>query len=277
MIGPAGAAVRGRSEVPPPAADGRGRGRRRGPAARRRGGPRRALRDAAVRCALVRRRYPTSLLPDEVEYVVATADGSLGHRGRCSTSCSTTRPGRTRRSRPDRRRCSTRSRRLAVGRRGRLGVATLGRKRGGGRPPAAGSPEARRKAWLQVLVQAAFGCAAGTCLGCVVAGASGPVRACREGPAFAARRARVGADVKAKRRALTAKPGSSPRTGADADGPPDQARDHAGQAEGGRPAGIVAGPAADEAATGRRRRRASAGAPCRSRSTSGGGSCWRTQ
>ena len=25
--------------------------------------------------------YPTSLLPDEVEYVVATADGSLGHRG----------------------------------------------------------------------------------------------------------------------------------------------------------------------------------------------------
>ena len=76
--------------------------------------------------------------------------------------------------------------RLAVGRRGRLGVATLGRKRGGGRPPASGSPEARRKSWLQVLVQQAFGCAAGTCLGCVVAGASGPVRACREGPAFAA-------------------------------------------------------------------------------------------
>ena len=76
--------------------------------------------------------------------------------------------------------------RLAVGRRGRLGVATLGRKRGGGRLPAAGSPESRRKAWLQVLVQAEFGCAAGTCLGCVVAGSSGPVRACREGPVFAA-------------------------------------------------------------------------------------------
>jgi NAD(P)H-flavin reductase len=75
---------------------------------------------------------------------------------------------------------------MAAGRRGRMGVATLGRKRGGGRQAAPGSPEARRKAWLQVLVQPAFGCAAGTCLGCVVAGTGGPVRACREGPAFAA-------------------------------------------------------------------------------------------
>jgi dihydroorotate dehydrogenase electron transfer subunit len=130
--------------------------------------------------------YPTSLLPDEVEYVVATADGSLGHRGSVldvvqqyeawadqafaagPPSLLATLAG------------------MAAGRRGRMGVATLGRKRGGGRQAAPGSPEARRKAWLQVLVQPAFGCAAGTCLGCVVAGTGGPVRACREGPAFAA-------------------------------------------------------------------------------------------
>ena len=130
--------------------------------------------------------YPTSLLPDEVEYVVATADGSLGHRGSVldlvldyegwadqafaagSPSLLGSLAG------------------LAVGRRGRMGVATLGRKRGGGRPPVPGSPEARRKAWLQVLLEPSIGCAAGTCLGCVVAGTGGPVRACREGPAFAA-------------------------------------------------------------------------------------------
>ncbi len=94
--------------------------------------------------------------------------------------------GPTRRSPPGRPPCSARSPGWPLGRRGRLGVATLGRKRGGGRPPAVGSPEARRKAWLQVIVEPRIGCAAGTCLGCVVDGASGPVRACREGPAFAA-------------------------------------------------------------------------------------------
>ena len=76
---------------------------------------------------------------------------------------------------------------LAAGRRQRLGVATLGRKRGGGRPPASGSAEARRKAFLQVAVDQAMGCAAGTCFGCAVEGANGsPLRACREGPVFAA-------------------------------------------------------------------------------------------
>ena len=51
---------------------------------------------------------------------------------------------------------------------------------------AAGSPEARRKAFLQVVLGQDVGCAAGTCLGCVVEGAGGPVRVCREGPVFAA-------------------------------------------------------------------------------------------
>ena len=130
--------------------------------------------------------YPTSLLPDEVEYVVATADGSLGHRGSVLDLVLDYEAWADQAFAAGSLALLDAIARLAVGRRGRLGVATLGRKRGGGRPPAAGSPEARRKAWLQVLVQAEFGCAAGTCLGCVVAGSSGPVRACREGPVFAA-------------------------------------------------------------------------------------------
>jgi dihydroorotate dehydrogenase electron transfer subunit len=132
------------------------------------------------------RVYPSSLLPDEVEYVVATADGSLGHRGSVvelvqgyeawADQAFAAGPTATLASLAA----------LAMGRRQRLGVATLGRKRGGGRPIAPGSPEARRRAWLQVVVEPAFGCAAGTCLACVLPGTSGSLRACREGPSFAA-------------------------------------------------------------------------------------------
>lgn len=130
--------------------------------------------------------YPSSLLPDEVEYVVATADGSLGHRGSvvdlvldyeawADQSFAAGPPA-----------LLATLAALAQGRRQRLGVAQLGRKRGGGRPITPGSAEARRKAFLQVVLDQAVGCAAGTCLGCVVAGSSGSVRVCREGPAFAA-------------------------------------------------------------------------------------------
>ncbi len=45
-----------------------------------------------------------------------------------------------------------------------------------------------------MLVEPAFGCAAGTCLGCAIAGNGGPVRTCREGPAFAADELDWGAD-----------------------------------------------------------------------------------
>ena len=74
--------------------------------------------------------YPSNLLPDEVEYVVATDDGSLGHRGFVTElvpqfegwadqafACGPM---------PMLRALA----RLAEGRRGRLGVAALGRKRG---------------------------------------------------------------------------------------------------------------------------------------------------
>jgi len=131
--------------------------------------------------------YPSSLLPDEVEYVVATADGSLGHHGAVIDLV------RDYEAWADQSFAAGPSRllgdlaRLAAGRRQRMGVATLGRKRGGGRPVVAGSPEARRKSFLQVAPGQAIGCAAGTCLGCTVMGSAGiPLRVCREGPAFAA-------------------------------------------------------------------------------------------
>jgi dihydroorotate dehydrogenase electron transfer subunit len=130
--------------------------------------------------------YPSNLLPDEVEYVVATDDGSLGHRGFVTElvpqyegwadqafACGPM---------PMLRALA----RLAEGRRGRLGVAALGRKRGGGRSDPLGSPAARRKSFLQVSMEQNMGCAVGACLGCVVLGVTGtPQRVCREGPVFA--------------------------------------------------------------------------------------------
>ena len=131
--------------------------------------------------------YPSSLLPDEVEYVVATADGSLGHRGSIADLVTDYEAWADQAFAAGPPTLLGSVARLATGRRQRLGVATLGRKRGGGRPPAPGSPEARRKAFLQVAVDQAIGCAAGTCLGCTVMGASGATqRVCREGPVFAA-------------------------------------------------------------------------------------------
>jgi dihydroorotate dehydrogenase electron transfer subunit len=130
--------------------------------------------------------YPSSLIPDEVEYVVATADGSLGHRGSVADLALAYEAWADQSFAAGPPALLAELARLATGRRGRLGVATLGRKRGGGRPIAPGSPEARRKAFLQVALDQAIGCAAGTCGGCAVAGTGGSVRVCREGPVFAA-------------------------------------------------------------------------------------------
>jgi dihydroorotate dehydrogenase electron transfer subunit len=130
--------------------------------------------------------YPSTLLPDEVEYVVATDDGSLGHAGLVTElvpqyeawadqafACGPSGMLRALAAQ-------------AAGRRERLGVAKLGRKRGGGKTAPMGSPLARRKAFLQVSMEQNMGCAVGACLGCVVMGVSGtPQRVCREGPVFA--------------------------------------------------------------------------------------------
>jgi len=155
----------------------------------------RMLADEAIRAgrqvtllfgaASARDVYPSSLLPDEVEYVVATDDGTLGHHGFVTElvtgyeawadqafACGPT---------P----MLAALAQLVAGRRDRLGVAKLGRKRGGGKAAPAGSPAARRKAFLQVSMEQNMGCAVGACLGCVVMTTSGtPQRVCREGPVF---------------------------------------------------------------------------------------------
>jgi dihydroorotate dehydrogenase electron transfer subunit len=130
--------------------------------------------------------YPSSLLPAEVEYVVATDDGSMGHHGFVTALL------------PDYEAWADQAfacgpaamlaalARLAASRRERLGVANLGRKRGGGKADPIGSPAARRKAFLQVSMEQNMGCAVGACLGCVVMSVTGtPQRVCREGPVFA--------------------------------------------------------------------------------------------
>lgn len=137
--------------------------------------------------ASAREVYPSNLLPDEVEYVVATDDGSLGHHGYVTDLL------------PDYEAWADQAfacgptgmlaalARLAAGRRERLGVARLGRKRGAASSNPPGSPAARRTSFLQVSMEQNMGCAVGACLGCVVLSTSGvPQRVCREGPVFAA-------------------------------------------------------------------------------------------
>lgn len=129
--------------------------------------------------------YPATLLPDEVEYVVATDDGSLGHHGRVTEFFAGYEAWADQAFACGPQPMLAELARLARGRDSRLGVARLGRKRGGRAAPP-GSPQARRKAWLQVALEQNMGCAVGACLGCVVWGVGGPVRVCREGPVFAA-------------------------------------------------------------------------------------------
>jgi dihydroorotate dehydrogenase electron transfer subunit len=130
--------------------------------------------------------YPSSLLPDEVEYLVATEDGSVGHHGLVTDLVGGYEAWADQAFACGPLPMLASLARLAAGRRERLGVATLGRKRGGGRPAVPGSPAARRKAFLQVAMEQHMGCAVGACLGCVVWGVAGPQRVCREGPVFAA-------------------------------------------------------------------------------------------
>jgi dihydroorotate dehydrogenase electron transfer subunit len=131
--------------------------------------------------------YPSSLLPDEVEYVIATDDGSVGHRGFVTELVPRYEAWADQAFACGPAPMLAALARLAAGRRERLGVATLGRKRGAGRPIAAGSAAARRKAFLQVSMEQNMGCAVGACLGCVIMGTNGaPQRVCREGPVFAA-------------------------------------------------------------------------------------------
>jgi len=157
----------------------------------------RMLADEAIRdgrqvtllfgAASARDVYPSSLLPDEVEYIVATDDGSLGHHGFVTDLVPEYEGWADQAFACGPAPMLAALARLAAGRRDRLGVASLGRKRGAGKADPAGSPAARRKAFLQVSMEQNMGCAVGACLGCVVMNTSGvPQRVCREGPVFAA-------------------------------------------------------------------------------------------
>ena len=157
----------------------------------------RMLADEAIRAgrkvtllfgaATAREVYPSTLLPDEVEYVVATDDGSLGRHGFVTELVPAYEAWADQAFACGPAPMLAALARQASGRRDRLGVAKLGRRRGGGRSDPAGSPAARRKAYLQVSMEQNMGCAVGACLGCVVMSTSGtPQRVCREGPVFAA-------------------------------------------------------------------------------------------
>ena len=129
--------------------------------------------------------YPSSLLPDEVEYIVATDDGSLGHHGFVTELVADYEAWADQAFACGPHPMLKRLAALAAGRRDRLGVAKLGRKRGRPTDPL-GSTAARRKSFLQVSMEQNMGCAVGACLGCTVIGVDGPQRVCREGPVFAA-------------------------------------------------------------------------------------------
>jgi dihydroorotate dehydrogenase electron transfer subunit len=128
--------------------------------------------------------YPSSLLPDEAEYAVATDDGSLGHHGRVTDLVAQYEAWADQAFACGPEPMLAALARLAAGRDARLGVARLGRKRGVRTAPL-WSPQARRASWLQVSMEQNMGCAVGACLGCVVMGVEGPQRVCREGPVFA--------------------------------------------------------------------------------------------
>jgi dihydroorotate dehydrogenase electron transfer subunit len=156
----------------------------------------RALADEAIRdgrqvtllfgAASARDVYPSWLLPDEVEYVITTDDGSVGRRGFVTDLVPEYEAWADQAFACGPAGMLAALAGLAAGRRQRLGVAKLGRKRGAGRADPIGSPAARKKAFLQVSMEQNMGCAVGACLGCVVMGVSGtPQRVCREGPVFA--------------------------------------------------------------------------------------------
>lgn len=156
----------------------------------------RMLADEAIRAgrqvtllfgaASSREVYPSSLLPDEVEYVVATDDGSLGHHGYVTDLVPEYEAWADQAFACGPAGMLAALAKQAEGRRDRLGVAKLGRKRGAGKADPPGSPAARRKVFLQVSMEQNMGCAVGACLGCVVLSTTGvPQRVCREGPVFA--------------------------------------------------------------------------------------------
>ena len=121
---------------------------------------------------------PASLLPDVVEIVVATSDGSIGHRGTVADLLAEY--------------VSWADQAVVAGATDIRSAATSAalRRRTADRTTASGKSARTRTAlagdrapWLQALLAHEIGCGIGACGGCTVATRAGQVRLCREGPA----------------------------------------------------------------------------------------------
>jgi dihydroorotate dehydrogenase electron transfer subunit len=121
---------------------------------------------------------PASLLPDVVEIVVATSDGSIGHRGTVADLLTEY--------------VVWADQAVVAGAADIRAAATSAalRRRTADRTTASGKPARTRTAaagdrapWLQALLAHEIGCGIGACGGCTVATRAGQVRLCREGPA----------------------------------------------------------------------------------------------
>ena len=121
---------------------------------------------------------PASLLPDVVEIVVATTDGSIGHRGSIADLFAEF--------------FSWADQAVVAGGANIRAAATTAalRRRTADRTTVSGKPTRKRTAaagerapWLQALLAHEIGCGIGACGGCTVATRAGQVRLCREGPA----------------------------------------------------------------------------------------------
>ena len=118
-----------------------------------------------------------SLLPEQVEIVVATEDGSLGHQGSAADLMPTY--------------ADWADQVIASGERGLLNAVTSAARAASAidRTSAKGKRRSRQAGaapWLQLLISHEIGCGSGVCGGCTFSSANGSVRLCREGPAVSA-------------------------------------------------------------------------------------------
>ena len=121
---------------------------------------------------------PASLLPDMVEIVVATSDGSIGHRGAVADLLAEYVPW------ADQAVVAGSADIRAAATSAALRRQTADRTTASGKPARARTaPAGERAPWLQALLAHEIGCGIGACGGCTVAARAGQVRLCREGPA----------------------------------------------------------------------------------------------
>lgn len=122
---------------------------------------------------------PARLLPEAVEILVATRDGSVGHQGSAADLLADV---------------VLWADQAVVAGGGEIRTAATAaalRRRSPSRSTVRGTPVATRAStggdrapWLQVLLSHEIGCGIGACGGCTVTSRSGQVRLCREGPAI---------------------------------------------------------------------------------------------